>query len=69
MRNNVDAVKQIGRIGSLPLHLAVQNNLSGPVIDRMIRIYPGALDCKNASDCKARDCEHTDTSVTQLLKR
>lgn len=69
IRNNTAAVKQTGRIGSLPLHLAIQNNLSAAVIDRMIRIYPGALDCKNASECTPRDCTHPDASVTQLLSR
>jgi len=69
MYKNVDAVKLVGNDGNLPLHLAIQNQLSANVIDKMIRLYPSALECKNKRNHTPRDCEHSNHSVTQLLKR
>ena len=66
---NVDAVKHAGKGGSLPLHIAAQKKLGPKIIEKMIRLYPAALDYKNIANYTPREYEQNDILASQALNR
>lgn len=69
LKCNEDAAKWKGRGGSLPLHIATQRNLSGDVVETLIRVYPGALDIRNSANYTPRDYGHQEPFAFQSLHR
>jgi ankyrin repeat protein len=66
---NADALQHVGKGGTLPLHIAAQKNLGPKVIEKMIRLYPAALDYKNIANYTPREYEQKDPLASQALNR